>query len=175
MIRLKTWSNSAKNYHYSFIFLRLKQNLKSKTFYYLRLQPGVKNNPKLPGALAQKPAKVQAKPGESYIGELNKQIQKAEDEIRMIIQNDDSLEVNYNLAKSVVGVGPGLVAYLIAFTNNFINLDNHRSFACFAGIAPYSESSGKQKGNAPVHPYANRQLKSLFNMGEYYRDCCLSR
>jgi transposase len=101
----------------------------------------------------------------NLISELDKQIQKVEDEIRMIIQNDELLEVNYNLAKSVVGVGPILAAYLIAFTNNFINFDNPRSFACFAGIAPFSESSGKQKGNARVHPYANKQLKSLLNMG----------
>lgn len=40
-----------------------------------------------------------------------------------------------------------------------------RKFACYAGIAPFEYTSGTSvKGKTKVHPFANRQIKSLLNM-----------
>jgi transposase len=99
------------------------------------------------------------------IEQINDQVNKIEAEIQRIIQSDQALERNFKLVISVVGVGQILAFYMIAYTNNFTSFDNPRSFACFAGIAPFEVSSGTRKGNARVHPYANKQIKSLLNLG----------
>ena len=99
------------------------------------------------------------------IEQINDKVKKIEAELQRIIQGDQALERNYKLVTSVIGVGPIIAFYLIACTDNFTSFDNPRSFACFAGIAPFEVSSGIRKGNARVHPYANKQLKSLLNMG----------
>ena len=74
------------------------------------------------------------------------------------------MDRNYSLVTSVRGVGKILGWYLIAFTDNFTSFPDARSFACFAGTAPFANSSGLIRGRSKVHPYANKQIKSLLNM-----------
>ena len=95
---------------------------------------------------------------------LNDEINHVEKEISAIIKMDDLVETNFKLITSVRGIGKILGFYLIAFTENFTSFIDARSFACFAGIAPFANSSGTMIGKSKVHPYANKQLKSLLNM-----------
>jgi len=71
---------------------------------------------------------------------------------------------NFKLILSVKGLGKIVGFYLIAFTANFTMFDNARSFASYAGVAPFGYSSGTVKGTPRVHPLANKQLKSLLNL-----------
>lgn len=72
---------------------------------------------------------------------------------------------NYQLIQSVRGIRPELVKYLIIYTENFTRINNAKSFAYYAGIAPFEYSSGTSiQGRTRVHPFANRQSKSLLNI-----------
>jgi transposase len=95
---------------------------------------------------------------------LNEEIETVENEIETIIIQDRSMSKNFELILSVRGIGKIVGFYLIAFTANFTSFIDARPFACYCGVAPFADSSGKVIGKARVHPLANRQLKSLLNM-----------
>ena len=98
------------------------------------------------------------------IGNLNKEIKMIEKQVNDIINNDDSMSKNFRLILSVKGIGKIVAYYLIAFTANFTAFANARAFACYVGIAPFGNSSGIVKGTPRVHPFANKQVKSLLNL-----------
>jgi transposase len=96
---------------------------------------------------------------------LNAEITAVDKQIESVISSSEVWQRNYTLAQSVRGVGPVLAKYLIIYSDNFTRINNSKSFACYAGIAPFEYSSGTSiKGRTRVHPYANKQLKSLLNM-----------
>lgn len=99
------------------------------------------------------------------IAHLNQEIDFIEDQIDQIIASCENWKNNYHLIQSVRGIGPVLAKYLIIYTENFTRITNPKSFACYAGIAPFEYSSGTSiKGKTRVHPFANKQLKSMLNI-----------
>jgi transposase len=98
------------------------------------------------------------------IDTLDEEIDNLENEIANIIKTDPAMDRNYTLVTSVRGIGKILGLYLIAFTDNFTSFVDARSFACFAGTAPFANSSGMITGKSRVHPFANKQIKTVLNM-----------
>lgn len=99
------------------------------------------------------------------INHLNEEIKKVEQRMDQIIGSMPEWKDNYQLIKTVRGVGPVIARYIIIFTENFTRFANYRKFACYAGIAPFKYASGSSvKGKTRVHPCANKQLKSLLNL-----------
>lgn len=95
---------------------------------------------------------------------VNEEVTLIETEIEDIIKTDAAMKRNFELILSVRAVGKIVGYYLIAYSENFTAFGEARSFACFSGIAPFANSSGTYLGKSRVHPYANKQLKSLLNM-----------
>jgi transposase len=95
---------------------------------------------------------------------LNQEIDKIEKQINEIIKEDESMLKKFKLILSVKGVGKIVGFYLIAFTANFTLYANARAFACYVGIAPFGYSSGTVEGTSRVHPFGNKQLKSILNL-----------
>ncbi len=99
------------------------------------------------------------------IEHLNTELAMLEEKIDQVIASSEDWQRNFKLIQSVRGIGPVLARYLIIYTENFTKIDNPKSFACYAGIAPFEYSSGTSiKGRTRVHPFANKQLKSLLNI-----------
>jgi transposase len=98
------------------------------------------------------------------IAVLNEEIKKIEQQIHSLIKEDDNLLKNFRLLLSVKGIGKIVAFYLIAFTANFTQFTSARAFACYAGIAPFANSSGTIIGSTRVHQLANKQIKSLLNL-----------
>ena len=98
------------------------------------------------------------------INSVNDEIEKIENEIESEIKSDASMNRNFELILSVRAIGKIVGFYLIAHTGNFTSFIDARSFACFSGIAPFANSSGTVIGRSRVHPYANKQLKTLLSM-----------
>lgn len=102
---------------------------------------------------------------ERMIEHLNTEIKLIETKIDEVIIASSEWGRNYKLIQSVRGIGPVLAKYIIIYTENFTRINNAKSFACYAGIAPFEYSSGSSiKGRTRVHPFANKQLKSLLNI-----------
>ena len=99
------------------------------------------------------------------IEELKKQIKNLDKVINQLILSNEETKKNYELAKSVKGIGPVISAYMIAFTENFTCFEHARKFACYAGIAPFPNQSGTKMGKSQVSHMANKKIKSLLSNG----------
>lgn len=93
-------------------------------------------------------------------------IEKVEDLIRDIIKSKEALTKNDNLAQSVVGVGPIISWYMIAYTDNFSTVKDSRKFANYIGIAPHPYQSGISiKRKDKTSKMANQQVKAIVSNG----------
>jgi transposase len=94
-----------------------------------------------------------------------KQLAAVEKAIEQLIQSDEDLWAMNRLLQSVIGIGPVIAAYLIAYTDGFTRFSSWRKFASYIGIAPFPHSSGTSiQGRSRVSHLANKQIKSLFFM-----------
>jgi len=99
------------------------------------------------------------------VKELDKQIERIENETGAIIESQEALQRNFRLLTSIKGVGKVLAVASIIKTNNFTRFDNARKFACFCGTAPFKHSSGTSiKGRTRVSHLADKKMKTLLDL-----------
>ena len=85
--------------------------------------------------------------------------------IKKLISEDNSLITNYKLLISIPGIGHITAIYLIICTNNFAGNISGKQLACYAGVAPFANTSGTSiKGKAKVHKMADKELKKILYM-----------
>jgi transposase len=84
--------------------------------------------------------------------------------IDQIIAADENFSRLNKIMVSVPGVGRITSIQILISTNEFININNPRKFACYAGIAPFKKESGGVKSRAKVSPIANRKVKALLHL-----------
>jgi transposase len=100
------------------------------------------------------------------ITELEDRIKGVEKETLRIMQSDEELKKNYQLATSVKGIGFVIATFMLVTTNNFTSFENARKYACYSGIAPFEHSSGTSiKGKSHVSHLANKKMKTLLYNG----------
>jgi len=97
---------------------------------------------------------------------IKKQIKQLDEIIEAIIDEDESTATNHWLAQSVIGIGPVISAYLIAYTNNYECFGDARAFACYCAIAPFPFQSGTSiKKNNKISYMGHKKIKSLLSNG----------
>jgi transposase len=93
-------------------------------------------------------------------------IKIVEKQIHQMIGQDAAIKNNYDLLLSVPGIGHLTAVYIICCTNNFICKITGKQMSSYAGVAPFSNTSGTSiKGRNRVHKMANKDLKKLLHMG----------
>lgn len=103
---------------------------------------------------------------DKLIKELTNQIKAIEAEINNIIISDENLKNTAPKLKSIPGVGHLLCANLLVKTNEFKTIKEPRKLACYAGIAPFSNTSGISVfGKNRVSNLADKALKKLLHLG----------
>ena len=103
---------------------------------------------------------------EKRIAELKAQITTIEDAVKTEIEADDNLSKTFKKITSVKGVGLMIAATMIVCTNNFTAFENPRAFNCYAGLAPFSFSSGSSiQGKTKTSSLRNRTMKTLLFNG----------
>lgn len=96
---------------------------------------------------------------------LKKSLKEIELKIKGIINQNQRLKQQFDLACSVPGVGQQTATYLIITTKAFTAFSNWRKLACYSGIAPFEYSSGSSvRARTKVHNMADKKLKSMLNM-----------
>ena len=97
---------------------------------------------------------------------LKVQFTKIEKSILLLINEIPMFQINYDLMRSIPGVGPQIALYVLLYTHNFNRITDPRKFGSFAGVVPNARASGTSiKGKERVSPYANKKMKSLLNFG----------
>jgi len=96
---------------------------------------------------------------------INKYIKEIEKMINNIIENDLVLKRNHRIATSIPGVGKIVSWNMIVKTNGYKGISNPRKFACYAGVAPFSQRSGTSiNKKARVSHLADKTIKRLLHM-----------
>ena len=114
------------------------------------------------------PSDTIARVKKEVIKTLTVQIKKMEADIHELIGTDQQLRQTFELLRSIKGVGMIIAAYMIAFTENFKRFSDARKFNCYAGLAPFKYESGISiKGRSRVSHLANKELKTLLNLGAF--------
>jgi transposase len=101
----------------------------------------------------------------SLIKAYDKQIKKLEQNTEAVLKNQEQLHHNFELLKSVKGVGKVLSLTTIIKTQNFTRFTQSRKFACHCGIAPFEHSSGTSiKARSRVSHLADKEMKTLLDL-----------
>jgi transposase len=96
---------------------------------------------------------------------IKKSIEQIEILIEKIIREDAAIYTNYQLIKSVPGIGHLTAVYIICCTNNFASKISGKQLASYAGVVPFEHSSGISiKGKNRVHKMANKELKKMLHL-----------
>lgn len=105
--------------------------------------------------------KLSSKP----IKEMKNALVRIEDKIDEVVKSDPDINESYNRLTSIKGVGKIIAVSFITATNEFKDYKDTKKIACHCGIAPFAYSSGKKSGIAHVNHKANKNLKTLLDMG----------
>jgi transposase len=96
---------------------------------------------------------------------LRTQLLALEHKIGSIIKDNERINSQIKLIKSVPGVGSQTALYLILTTKCFDAFENWRKLACYSGIAPFEYQSGSSiRGRTKVNHLADKKMKSMMQM-----------
>lgn len=96
------------------------------------------------------------------IAHLSEEIKTVEKELYRLIKEDEKLIQQFNLIKTIKGVGPQTALVMIVLTNGFTSFGQWRKFVpagnrSYAGTAPFSNESGTFKGKTKISHLANKR------------------
>jgi transposase len=100
----------------------------------------------------------------STLEHLTLRIEQIEKDMNQIIKDDPKLKELYDFTTSVTGVGKVTAIQLLVATDGFTKFDTAKQLACYCGVVPFENSSGKFKGKARVSKMANKALKTALHM-----------
>ena len=96
---------------------------------------------------------------------LKATLKSIEKEMKDIISNQTQLKTQFELIKTVPGIGEKTAIYMLIATRGFTAFDNARKFACYSGTAPFKNTSGTSiKGKTKVNHLADKKMKSILQM-----------
>lgn len=96
---------------------------------------------------------------------LKASIAEIEQQIKQALASQPDVKRNYDLLISVPGIGHLTAVYMICCTNNFSSGITGKQLACYAGVVPFQDTSGKSiKGKNKVHKMANKELKKMLHL-----------
>jgi len=97
---------------------------------------------------------------------LHRERGKIESRIEDYVSSLPVVKSNYDLLKSIPGVGPIIALHTIVQTHNFKEISCPRKFSCYCGVAPFKNESGTsiRKGTR-VRFYGHKVLKRILNFG----------
>jgi transposase len=95
---------------------------------------------------------------------IENDITAIESQIKFLIDNDENLTRLFRIITSVDNIGPVTAIQIIISTNEFLSSSCPKKFACYCGVAPFEQNSGKTKFKARVSNFANKKIKSLLHL-----------
>jgi transposase len=96
---------------------------------------------------------------------MEEEINKIKVAIEDLMNGEENIQTNYNLIKSVTGVGFANAIHMLIATENFARFTDARKFACYCGVAPFEYESGSSiRGKTKTSHLANKKIKSLLTM-----------
>ena len=102
---------------------------------------------------------------DSLMDKLATMVKSIEKQMVDIVNKDADIKKNYDLIRSVVGIGLITAIDTIVYTNNFKNFSTPRQYASFIGVAPFAHTSGTSvNGRTRVSQFCRKQQKASITM-----------
>jgi len=99
---------------------------------------------------------------------LKQGIEAIELKMEQLLNQNDRAWHQYNLLKTVPGIGKQTAMALIIVTNGFTRLTESRKLSCYSGLAPFPYQSGSSvKGRTKVSKMGDKKLKVLLNLSAW--------
>lgn len=98
------------------------------------------------------------------IAQIESQLKKIDFDIQSQLNQNEEIQNNLNLMKSVPGVGKQTALQLIIYTQNFTLFKSVKHLACYAGVVPFQNESGTVIKRAKVSKMASIKLKTVLHM-----------
>jgi transposase len=99
---------------------------------------------------------------------LKQAIHDIELKMEQLLEKNDVARHQYDLLKTVPGIGKQTAMALIVVTNGFTRLTESRKLSCYAGLAPFPYSSGSSvRGRTKVSKMGDMKLKVLLNLSAW--------
>ncbi|HFD33315.1 MAG TPA: IS110 family transposase [Gammaproteobacteria bacterium] len=96
---------------------------------------------------------------------MEESVEEFDARIEELLQSDTELAELTKIIKSIPGFGPVIAPKIIEVTRGFTRLTDPRSFACYAGVAPFEHSSGTSiRGKTRVSHLANKDIKKMLHL-----------
>ena len=96
---------------------------------------------------------------------LMARIRQTDAEILSVMEEDAAIKGNYDLLRTVTGIGIVVATETIILTENFMAITNPRRYACYIGIAPAKKESGDSvRGGSHVSRKGFTQTKADLSM-----------
>ena len=99
---------------------------------------------------------------------LKQSIQAIELKMEQLVEQNEVTNNQYELLKTVPGIGKQTALALIIVTNGFTRLTESRKLSCYSGLAPFPYQSGSSvKGRTRVSKMGDKKLKVLLNLSAW--------
>jgi transposase len=99
---------------------------------------------------------------------LKQGIEAIELKMEQLVKQNELANQQYELLKTVPGIGKQTAMALIVVTNGFTRLTETRKLSCYSGLAPFPYSSGSSvKGRTRVSKMGDKKLKVLLNLSAW--------
>jgi transposase len=95
---------------------------------------------------------------------IDTDLNRVDKAIEQIIKADSELNRLFHLITSISGIGKVTATQMIITTNEFKDISNPKKFACYSGVVPFTDDSGKVKKKARISHMANKKVKTLLHM-----------
>ena len=92
------------------------------------------------------------------------ELKQIEKEILALIKSDERLNELHGYITSVEAVGVITSANVLVTTNEFLDITEAKKFACYAGVVPFKDGSGKVVKKEKVSHKANKKIKKLLHL-----------
>jgi len=157
--RMKQWSPKRRVIDHLQLLIRLRERLIKARLEISRFNQDAKR------FMSKEEYQLVIKGTQVTLKAIEKDIDKADENIEELIMNDENLKKLSRFIRSVDGIGMVTCSAILVRTNEFIDFKKAKKFACTAGIAPFEHSSGSSiKGKARVSHCAHKELKTLIHM-----------
>lgn len=105
------------------------------------------------------------KSAQATLNAVTNDLERIEKQIDLLVQQDNSISLQYKRATSVTGIGKITALHMIVASGEFERIRTPKQFACHAGVAPFEKTSGSSiRGRTKVSKIADLSLKRLLHM-----------
>jgi len=147
------------------IFLQLKDLMTARTKLLNQINSITVFLSELSGSNSKEVQKELKKMHQAALTGLIKSKLQIEENLKEIVHQNSAIKKNYLLIKTVPGIGHLTAIYLICCTFNFSVKISGKQLACYAGLAPFQNTSGTSiKSKNRVHKMGNKDLKKLLHL-----------